>query len=63
VGNPGNDADAVVAAPGPRARCGDRGFLSMLICVKRECEQPSLQGHPECVKLREQEERNRAPPR
>ena len=31
----------------------------MLICVKRECEQPSLHGHPECVKLREQGEMQR----
>jgi hypothetical protein len=31
----------------------------MLICVKRECEQPSLHGHAECIKLREQEEMQR----
>ncbi len=60
----GNDAAAAqavtnTAAFGPRARCGDRNFLSMLICVKRECEAPALQGHPECVKMREQEETQR----
>jgi hypothetical protein len=43
------------ASAGPRARCGDRNFLSMLICMKRECELPALQSHPECVKMREQE--------
>ena len=58
---PGNEAPAAAAAvaDGPRARCGDRNFLSMLICVKRECEQPALHGHAECVKLREQEEMQR----
>ncbi len=49
-------AAPVAAVAGPRAHCGDRNFLSMLICVKRECDQPSLYGHPECVRLREQEE-------
>jgi serine/threonine protein kinase len=43
---------------GPRARCGERNFLSMLVCVKRECGDPALASHPECVKLREQEEAN-----
>jgi serine/threonine protein kinase len=48
---------ATVAEPqGPRARCGDRNFLSMLVCMKRECGDPVLTNHPECVKLREQEE-------
>ena len=47
------------AVSGPRARCGERNFLSMLICVKRECEAPALQAHPECVKMREQEEAQR----
>jgi hypothetical protein len=31
----------------------------MLICMKRECEQSALQSHPECVKMREQEEAQR----
>ncbi len=52
-------AITAAAATGPRARCGERNFLSMLICVKRECEQPSLQSHPECVKMREQEDGQR----
>jgi serine/threonine protein kinase len=52
-------AAAAVNAAGPRARCGERNFLSMLICVKRECEAPALQAHPECVKMREQEEAQR----
>ena len=54
-------AAAVAAgnAIGPRARCGDRNFLSLLICMKRECEQPAMAGHAECVKMREQEEAQR----
>ena len=50
------------AAIGPRARCGERNFLSMLICVKRECDEPTLHGHPECVRLREQEAMQRTRP-
>ena len=38
---------------------GDRGFLSMLMCMKRECEQPALHSHPECMKMREQEDSQR----
>ena len=56
-------ASTVFTAPtallGPRERCGDRNFLSMLICMKRECEQPALKGHAECVKMRQQEEAQR----
>ncbi len=67
AGRPRPPADATAAASvprlsanaGPRERCGDRVFLSMLICIKRECEQPALQSHPECVKMREQEEAQR----
>jgi hypothetical protein len=40
-------------------RCGDRNFLSLLICMKNQCEQPALRNHPECVKMREQEEAQR----
>ena len=39
----------------PRARCGERNYFSMLVCMKRECQSPALSAHPECVKLREQE--------
>ena len=52
-------AAAATVAAGPRARCGDRNFLSMLICVKRECEQAALHNHPECVRMREQEDTQR----
>jgi hypothetical protein len=31
----------------------------MLVCMKRECDDAALRGHPECVKMREQEEAQR----
>jgi serine/threonine protein kinase len=46
---------AVVDAGDPRARCGDRNYFSLLVCLKRECQNPVLAAHPECVRLREQE--------
>ena len=49
-------AAPTVVADGPRARCGDRNFISMLVCMKRECDDPTLRSHPECVKMREQED-------
>jgi hypothetical protein len=42
----------------PRARCGERNFFSMLLCLKRECQNPAVSAHAECVKLREQEAAN-----
>ena len=54
-----NALATTAAGSGPRARCGDRVFLSMLICIKRECEATALQSHPECVKMREQEDTQR----
>jgi hypothetical protein len=39
----------------PRARCGERSFLSMLVCIKRQCTEPAVAAHAECVRLREQE--------
>jgi hypothetical protein len=43
----------------PRARCGERNFFSMLVCLKRECQDPAASAHPECVNLREQERATR----
>jgi hypothetical protein len=48
---------------GPRARCGERNFLALLVCMKRECDNPALRSHPECVKMREQEEAGTNPQR
>jgi hypothetical protein len=41
---------------GPRARCGDRRFIALLVCMKQQCLQPSLRDHPECRRMREMEE-------
>ena len=49
-------APATADGQGPRARCGDRMLLTLLVCMKRECEAPALRNHPECVKMREQED-------
>jgi hypothetical protein len=46
---------AIAEAIDPRARCGERNFFSMLVCLKSECQNPAVSAHPECVKLREQE--------
>jgi serine/threonine protein kinase len=48
-------AVAAVESADPRVRCGERNFFSMLVCLKRECQNPALSAHAECVKLREQE--------
>jgi serine/threonine protein kinase len=54
-------AKPTVAEPiDPRARCGQRNFLSMLVCLKRECSDPAVSAHAECVKLREQEAQSRS---
>jgi hypothetical protein len=52
----GRSVKPVGAEPAdPRARCGERNFFSLLLCMKRECQSAAVSAHPECVKLREQE--------
>ena len=46
---------AAAESTDPRVRCGERNFFSMLVCLKRECQNPALSAHAECVKLRQQE--------
>jgi serine/threonine protein kinase len=48
-------------ADGPRERCGDRRFLVLLVCMKQQCEQPALRGHPECKRMEEMEQAQRQP--
>jgi hypothetical protein len=43
---------AVVVADGPRQACGELTFLSMALCLSRECQTPHWQGHPQCVEPR-----------
>ena len=42
------------AAPG--ALCGDARFLAHAICLQNECSKPALRQHPQCVRMREQQE-------
>ncbi len=55
------EAEASDAAHGasPADACGNRIFLSRVFCMKRECAKPEFAQHPQCVKLRQQEEANR----
>ncbi len=55
------EAEASDAARGgsPADACGNRIFLSRVFCMKRECAKPEFAQHPQCVKLRQQEEANR----
>jgi non-specific serine/threonine protein kinase len=48
-------------AAGPRARCGDRRFIALLVCMKQQCLQPALQDHPECRRMREMEQAQSQP--
>ncbi len=50
-----NVKPVTVESNDPRARCGERNFFSMQLCIKRECQNPAVSAHAECVKLREQE--------
>jgi serine/threonine protein kinase len=53
---------ASVGSADPRAACGERNFLSMMVCVDRMCRKPEFAQHAECVRLREireQHDRNR----
>jgi hypothetical protein len=43
----------------PADACGGRIFLSRVFCMKRECAKAEFTQHPQCVKLRQQEEANR----
>lgn len=43
----------------PRAACGDRVFIALALCMKRYCSRPEYTRHPECARMRAQEEANR----
>ncbi|MCY4755261.1 serine/threonine protein kinase [Pelomonas aquatica] len=64
---PGSAATAgASAAADPEARspteaCGRRVLLALAWCIDRQCERPVFQNHPECVKLREIRNSQRAP--
>jgi hypothetical protein len=59
-------ARAMPAAPAaPREACGERNFLSMAVCMDRQCRQPHYRSHPQCeefiryAEARRQSERGR----
>jgi hypothetical protein len=59
-------ARAMPAAPAaPREACGERNFLSMAVCMDRQCRQPQYRSHPQCeefiryAEARRQSERGR----
>jgi hypothetical protein len=51
------------ALQAPSERCSGRVLLALWLCVERECGRPELQSHPECVKLREEQEKRANPVR
>jgi len=63
---PAKEAEAASEANGtadPKAACGSRMFIALMMCVDRKCREPAHAQHPECVRLREireQRERDRA---
>lgn len=55
----GGTAAARARETSPAELCRGRFFLSRLFCMKRECAKPEFVRHPQCVRLRQQEEANR----
>jgi serine/threonine protein kinase len=45
---------------GPKEACGRRVFIAQLMCMRRECERPALRTHPECERMRRDEEAHEA---
>lgn len=39
----------------PRQACGNRIFIAMAFCMKRQCEKAQYRQHAQCVRMREQE--------
>ena len=46
---------------GPEEACGSRVFLALALCMERECAKPRFKNHPECVPVREMQQRQRSP--
>jgi serine/threonine protein kinase len=43
---------AAAVADSPRQACGELNFLSMAVCLSRECQTPRWQAHAQCVEPR-----------
>jgi hypothetical protein len=55
------EAEVIRATPAiysrsPRELCGDMNFISLAICVSRECQATELQAHPQCIESRRYDE-------
>ena len=48
-------APAVVAAPSG-ALCAERRFIGYAMCLQAECTKPGMRQHPQCVRMREQQD-------
>ena len=46
-------------AMSPREACGDRNFLSMALCMNRQCRDARFEAHPQCQELRRFEQARR----
>ena len=56
----GNRATRSTAGPlNPREACGGRVFIALAICMKRYCGRQAYAAHPECTRMRQQEEAQR----
>jgi serine/threonine protein kinase len=51
--------EEMTAPRSPREACGDRNFLSMNVCMNRQCRDPAYARHPQCVEFRAHEEARR----
>jgi serine/threonine protein kinase len=52
-------SEASAEAASPRQACGSKIFISLAICMKRQCEKPAFRSHAQCMKMRQQEEAQR----
>jgi len=43
----------------PSELCGDKSFLARSLCLARQCNTPAMFDHPDCVRIREQDNQRR----
>ena len=41
----------------PREACGSRVFIALHRCMLQQCDSPRFRQHPQCVQLREENQR------
>lgn len=47
---------ATYAPARPTTLCADRQFISHAICLQAECDKPGMRQHPQCQRMREQQQ-------